>query len=636
MSEDNNQELTEMSADSESNSGSEINMQEQTFSLFIIKTNPQALRAAETFLRNRKWTIGSAVNMREALAYIIQKNPQYVMICADHPNKKIKVLPKLLSQAFPVKIIGYSESSAPSAMTALRDMHQTYNLYPPVSGPAIERMVLKILKDDEQQKEEAKRRKEMGLEDPSTLSDPSSGTIRLKGEDNASDDLKKSFEQARAALSQLVNSGDQDDGLNDSNNSSINMPSINSSEKGSGYFVAQGEKSTTGYFVAQGEKGTTGSIVQQGAGQNQFSFQQSGPKASGDFSFQQNQNQAADANYYDDKQKEGETFAEWEERVRKNLEYRAQKEAEAKKAAESSIGPSTVSPFNQDPLSQSAANESNDPYSSLDGGSRKKQKVPIMESDEIEKKNKKTLYIHGEKKEFTGNESIVIKGSVEALDQSVVEKTDISPDQIQHIEKATNVACITIKSERFSGYLVAALGKNRKIDKEFIDTIKKRLFSFLKANGEQVTEDDSQGLQIKEVEFEDWAVKHAEFLRKSVHDGDEIAMAFFPHKDVDAKLDASANEKMLKMSLDELKEDFALEFDLYMYMPENNKYLLYTPQGKPLYGQQKGRLLEKGVTHMHLRKESIGDVKKYRAQNYLNEKIEAYKMAQKIKKGASH
>ena len=138
-------------------------------------------------------------------------------------------------------------------------------------------------------------------------------------------------------------------------------------------------------------------------------------------------------------------------------------------------------------------------------------------------------------------------------------------------------------------------------------------------------------MQIKEVEFEGWALTQADFLRKSVHDGNEIAMAFFPHKDVSKTLDESASEKMLKMSLDELKEDVALEFDLYIYMPENNKYLLYTPQGKPIQGKQKDRLIEKGVTHMHLRKESVQDVKKYRAQNYLNDKIEAYKMAQTLK-----
>jgi hypothetical protein len=228
-------------------------------------------------------------------------------------------------------------------------------------------------------------------------------------------------------------------------------------------------------------------------------------------------------------------------------------------------------------------------------------------------------------------ESIVVKGSVDALDKTVITRDDLAEEQITKIENSTNVACITVDSPRFSGYLVAALGKNRKVDKAFIDSIKTKLFAYLKANGEVVNNEDSMGIKIQEVEFESWAIEQAEFLRKSVHDGDEVAMAFFPHQDLSTKLEDSASQKMVKMSVDELKEDIAVEFDLYMYMPANNKYLLYTPQGMPFYGKQKENLQGKGVTHMHLRRESVGEVKKYRAQNYLNDKIEAFKAAKKIK-----
>ena len=68
-----------------------------------------------------------------------------------------------------------------------------------------------------------------------------------------------------------------------------------------------------------------------------------------------------------------------------------------------------------------------------------------------------------------------------------------------------------------------------------------------------------------------------------------------------------------------------MEFDVYVYLPENNKYVIYTPKGGTFYTRQKDRLLEKGVQRMHLKKESIGDVKRYRAQNYLNDKISQYK-----------
>ena len=92
---------------------------------------------------------------------------------------------------------------------------------------------------------------------------------------------------------------------------------------------------------------------------------------------------------------------------------------------------------------------------------------------------------------------------------------------------------------------------------------------------------------------------------------------------------------MVKLSIDDLKEDAVVEFDLYIYMPGNNKYLLYTPQGMRFYGNQKNRLREKGVSHIHLRKESASSVIKYKAQNFLNEKIESYKATKRSRQGES-
>ena len=110
-------------------------------------------------------------------------------------------------------------------------------------------------------------------------------------------------------------------------------------------------------------------------------------------------------------------------------------------------------------------------------------------------------------------------------------------------------------------------------------------------------------------------------------------MAFFPSENTKVDLEQSVSEKMLQIDLTELREDSVMEFDLYIYMPENQRYLLYTPTGRVLMGEQKNRLVGKGMTRMHLRKENIVGVKRYRAQNFLNDKIEEFKNLQRIKKG---
>lgn len=561
-----------------SSTGDVDNEMTDASSIFILKTTPGSLRTVETYLRNRKWDVGGGTQMREVLAYIIQKKPKLVMIPSDHPNKKVKILPKLLTQAFPVKIIGYCESSSTLAVSGLRDMNLPYTIYPPVSGPQVERLWLKMLKDEEAGPLEKQRIEASSGEGGAFSDSPDGGVIRLKGASHAPEQAQQSFESARAALQQLINSKDDDENAGPNLTQQGNAPLKDDPYTNKGTAAPKGPA----YMGGAGTESKMHSATQEGPA-------------------------------------EGESFAEWEERMRKQLTYKTG-EAEGTAAAPSHHNPQT-------------SNEEDEDY---DTGirARSTQKAPIMESEYIGKNRKKTLFVRGEARDSHDDESIVIKGTVEALDSTVVRDSNVAEDNdenVTKIEKASNAACITVDSPRFSGYLVAVLGHNRKIDKAFIDTIKQRLYAFLKANGESVSDDDAQGVKLKEVEFEDWALEQAEFLKKSVHGSEEIAMAFFPNKEIAARLEDSASEKMVQMSIDELKEDVALEFDLYMYMPENNKYLLYTPQGMPLYGKQKGRLTEKGVTHMHLRKDSIADVKKYRAQNFLNDKIEAFKAAKKMK-----
>jgi hypothetical protein len=590
----------------------ETSSADEVFSIFIFKTKPSALKAAETYLKNRKWTVGSASGMREVLAYIIQKKPQYVMVAADHTNRKVKILPRLIVQAFPVKVIAFAEGSSTTSLNALREMNQPYSLFPPVSGPAIERLIRKMRKDE---KDEAERVAELakngGLNPDGTPKlDTEQGTIRLKGEKSSASDMQNSFEQARAALAELAKGGDDDD----PSGNAYNPDHTGQAESSSGSYLARGSTDPKGPSITQQGHGpgTAHQAQQDGHGPGTaFSAQQQGPTATGYDARQQGPQDGA--NSATQTGPDGKPLASTQQ-------------------GNSGLGSRPLldedgNPFDPESSDWEGLREKPAPRGFEDADTNTSEPQGSSAEGKKAKRNQKTLYVKGQKKTLTQNDSLVIRGAVEAMDSSTVHIVgeENSPQAVQKLESSSNIYCITIESPRFSGYLVAALGKNRKMDEGFVSMVKQRLFSFLKANGESANEENPMDIKIKEVAFEDWAIQQAEFLRKSVHQGEEIAMAFFPNKNVSLQLEESASDKMMKMSIDELKEDVALEFDLYMYMPENDKYLLYTPQGRPLAGNQKGRLKDKGMTHMHLRKESVGDVKKYRAQNFLNAKIEAFK-----------
>lgn len=782
-----------------------MSQQDENLSIFILKGAQDSLIGAESFLRNRGWQIASSTNLREALAFLIQKQPKFIMITADHSNKKVRVLPKLLIQAFPVKVIAFAEKPHSNSIKALHAMECEYSLAPPVSGPAIDRIVRKMIKDEEiRSQQTSSAGNNTDRERRGTDSSAKDAIMKLSGHNHNSGAF-----DARTALKNLLG--------NDGGGSSTVMRDQRLSTYGRGI----GQKGHPNYVASGGFKANTkfanladlmglesnrkedesfddwadrirdfarkhpdlgidpddpnfqtqiqesqASYVPPGGFKKDSAFanmgQMMGEEADqyDDETFEQWSNRmkdfarqnpslglnADDPNFADqlaaaltdpDRKKrkgtpgvyiakgkkfgrgigymgqpnyvapggfrkgspfaklgekmgepanidEDETFEHWAERMRdfarknpmpeidpESPDFQNQlKQAQASyddssdwdKENKDASGDRGYCPDEQtksgkdgidyNPDQKSEKNKSYNPdqqglakdgtaytpnqqshkkdgYSpdqdpaNPDGIAYRPDQLAKREPNVIDKTNKDPL----EKrfKTFGGTEkeeNLILRGTQVALDESV--KINGEKQKKTEISKSSNVACITVDGPKFKGYLVCALGKNRKIDQSLINTIQDKLFSFLKLNGEDVTKEDTMSLKIQEVEFESWAFHQAEFLRKSLHDGEEIAIAFFPTKTLDAELSESASQKMLKLSIDDLKPDKPIEFDLYMFMPENNKYILYTPQGMVIYANQIDRLKLKGVGHMHLRKEAVHDVKKYKAQNFLNDKIASY------------
>lgn len=205
-------------------------------------------------------------------------------------------------------------------------------------------------------------------------------------------------------------------------------------------------------------------------------------------------------------------------------------------------------------------------------------------------------------------------GNVEFLDGTVQQK----------VENTTHSGCIIVESERFSGYIVAALGQDHPLEDTFLKNVKKTLFKYLKDNGEHVTESEALSLKIKTVDFEPWALEYADFLRTSVHKGDEIAVAFFPRRPVNIHLDNSLHRDLATIRLLDLKGDREVNFDLFLHLKANDKFILYTPKGGIFYQKQLERLKNQGITHLHVPKKAAEAVTQYHAENYLNDLVAAF------------
>lgn len=509
-----------------------MNQEPENKKLLIIKATPTSLGTTEGFLKNREWNIKSTSNLKEALIFLVQEQPRFVMVCIDHPNRKVRNLPRILTQAFPVCVIAFTEISSAASYNLLNTSSTEYVVYPPVTGPAVERTVNKFYKDQQSK----------GVSNPFQRSGPgqagTDGLIAIKG-----DGAGGEAQSAQSILLQLLNSDD-------------NTATSGSPPNGSG----------VGYL-----KGTN-SEINLGIQPSPIDNDGGGP-----------------------------TWA------RQN--------------------PGKGPGYTPDYDDTDDAGTGKGPYSNhknTGGGwaplPEQKKKRPQLTPEQVENDPRSTK-----------SDSIILRGTKEALDKSCL-KTDCS--EASPVDEATHISCIVIESSRFSGYLITAMGKNKKNDDAFIGKVRERLFRFLRDNGEILEDSDSINLKIKEVPFDSWALEQAEFLRKAVHEGNEVAMAFFPCSQVRTVCGQSPDAEMTSIHLNDLAGDVAVEFNVYIYLPKNNKYVLYTPRGSKFFSVQKERLINQGISNLHILKAEVQDLDKYRAQNFLNEQIHIFEDKQKEKAAA--
>jgi hypothetical protein len=517
---------------------------EEPKTILILKSNPISLQSSEQFLRSRGWNIISTVNLAETVKVLFQTKVDYLLICANHSQKKVRSLPNLILQFKQIRIITYTDIANTVNMSILKDMGINYQVLPPVSGPAIERMIFRIEKDLAQPKDSSRNLIPKGFLD----------------QPNSSITIKSVQERLSVYLS------------NDSDDAIPNLDSIiqgipESSSTGEFAFQTQGSTSTGPYAL------TEASPVAQDLASVTPGSQT--PK-NVETPTQPQQNPTSTNESDAESSSRTESFADYEERMRKQsaggfVDKDAQASTKSGKFAfraprGNSSGPNSIIP-------SSAA--------------------------------------------------LPLKNGIEKAMDSSVSNTKLD-SVLNKIEKAQNCICLNVEADRFRGFLVAAMGKNRRFDDELLFNIQTKLYEFLRSQNVAISEDKPIEIKVKPVDFEGWALDQAEFLKKSIHNGNEVAMAFFPSDRTTPNFGESASTDMLTVDIDDLDTDAPVTFDVYIHLPANNRYILYTPKGGIFMGEQKERLKLKGVGKLHMKKESTPEIKKYHVENTLNKTIQKF------------
>ncbi len=115
-------------------------------SILIIKAPSHNLRPVEHFLQKRDFKVFVEHDIKMAMDKLVEVEPSIIFLAWDHPNKKIMDLPAQLGPVTKAAIIPYVMGFTKEDIRKLDACALNPKLYPPVSGPAIERLISKFCK----------------------------------------------------------------------------------------------------------------------------------------------------------------------------------------------------------------------------------------------------------------------------------------------------------------------------------------------------------------------------------------------------------------------------------------------------------------------------------------------------------
>lgn len=116
--------------------------------LLFIAHQPESLKIITSFLKKRNFEVYLEKDIKEAVVKVFEVKPDFIFIAWDHPEKKIMMLPKILSQSTKAVIVPFINKNSKDALFKIETCPVSPKLYPPISGPAIERLILKSGRED--------------------------------------------------------------------------------------------------------------------------------------------------------------------------------------------------------------------------------------------------------------------------------------------------------------------------------------------------------------------------------------------------------------------------------------------------------------------------------------------------------
>jgi hypothetical protein len=208
-----------------------------------------------------------------------------------------------------------------------------------------------------------------------------------------------------------------------------------------------------------------------------------------------------------------------------------------------------------------------------------------------------------------------------ALRECVQDRYDLQPVRGEHREMET--AWFELTSALYSGHVVVTHGEGSLAPVLFLSRFRETLLSHLSNGGVDSSAGEAAPLRLMPVDCDRWMDARAT-VKGSVSGSEfRLFVGLFPFSEEEKAftLRTFNLEEYFPEPLIELECERGLEFDVFLFLPLNGKYIRYIRSGDRLEQADKDRLLSRGVSQAHLKFADLQSLSAYRVRRRLNRTI---------------
>lgn len=200
--------------------------------------------------------------------------------------------------------------------------------------------------------------------------------------------------------------------------------------------------------------------------------------------------------------------------------------------------------------------------------------------------------------------------------------------QMRKLGQVNRLACIEVRSQSFRGYLVAARASNQIFSKEFMSQIRKYVADAMLRSGEILNESEIYSAEVDDVDFKYWTLQQAHCFQMGVYQGEEVGLAFFESQDLDFQNLSERKHHMIGIQFSEDILKNKAMFDLYLYLPVNERFIRYTKRGESVSNKQFEKLKSNAITHLYFRQQDLLQWKIHQIKQFLKDKVTQFRSLQ--------